>query len=69
MCEGRTNHGAFLLMESEEEFRIGKVIFKNRHIRFNITFDTYEKRTGKKHQILISYKPFLFAEPSNKKKH
>ena len=33
------------------------------------TFDTYEKRTGKKHQILISYKPFLFAEPSNKKKH
>ena len=68
MCEGRTNHGAFLLMD-EEEFQIGKVIFKNRHIRFNITFDAYEKKTGTKRQILISYKPFLFAEPSNKKKH
>tara|TARA_B100000941_G_scaffold87445_1_gene60472 strand:- start:369 stop:536 length:168 start_codon:yes stop_codon:yes gene_type:complete len=53
----------------EEEFRIGKVIFKNRHIRFNITFDCYSKETGKKHKIIISYKPFLFAEPSNKKKH
>ena len=52
----------------EEEFRIGKVIFKNRHIRFNITFDAYEKKTGTKRQILISYKPFLFAEPTNKKK-
>ena len=60
--------GAFLLME-EEEFRIGKVIFKNRHIRFNITFDCYSKETGKKHKVIISYKPFLFAEPSNKKKH
>ena len=32
-------------MESEEEFRIGKVIFTNLHTRFNITFDTYEKKT------------------------
>ena len=56
-------------MESEEEFRLGKVIFKNRHIRFNLTFDAYEKKTGTKRQILISYKPFLFAEPSNKKNH
>ena len=52
----------------EEEFRIGKIIFKNRNIRFNITFDAVNKETGKKHQIVISYKPFLYAEPSNKKK-
>tara|TARA_A100001388_G_scaffold238061_1_gene192661 strand:- start:305 stop:475 length:171 start_codon:yes stop_codon:yes gene_type:complete len=56
-------------MENEEEFRLGKVIFKSRHIRFNLTFDAYEKKTGTKRQILISYKPFLFAEPSNKKSH
>ena len=53
----------------EEEFRLGKVIFKNRHIRFNIIFDCWSKVTGKKHHILISYKPFLYAEPINKKKH
>jgi len=53
----------------EEEFRIGKVIFKNRHVRFNIIFEAISKETGKKNKVLISYKPFLFAEPSNKKKH
>ena len=56
-------------MENEEEFRLGKVIFKNRHIRFNLIFDAYQKKTGRKHRILISYKPFLYAEPSNKKNH
>ena len=52
----------------EEEFRLSKVIFKSRHVRFNITFDAVSKITGKKQKLLISYKPFLFAEPSNKKK-
>ena len=56
-------------MNEEEEFQIGKIIFKNRHIRFNITFDCYSRMTGKKNQIVISYKPFLYAEPTNKKKH
>ena len=32
----------------EEEFRLGKVIFKSRHVRFNITFDAVSKITGKK---------------------
>ena len=52
----------------EEEFRLGKVIFKSRHVRFDITFDAVSKKTGKKQKILICYKPFLHAEPSNKKK-
>ena len=52
----------------DEEFRLGKVIFKSRHVRFDITFDAVSKKTGKKQKILICYKPFLFAEPSNKKK-
>ena len=55
-------------MTEEEEFRLGKVIFKSRHVKFNITFDAVSKITGKKQKLLISYKPFLFAEPRNKKK-